>query len=103
MLGYNMPVKPVRWDKEKDEWLRANRGVGFELAELKIGNGDILDLTVHPNNQRYPHQRVYVLEFHGYAYLVPFVETENEIFLKTMIPSRQATKRYLTGGEHGEA
>ena len=93
MLGYNMPVKPVRWDKEKDEWLQANRGVGFEL----------LDLTVHPNNQRYPRQRVYVLEFHGYAYLVPFVETENEIFLKTMIPSRQATKRYLTGGKHGEA
>ncbi len=98
-----MAMKPIRWDEEKNAWLQTNRGVSFELAELKIGTGDILDLTEHPNKVRYPHQRVYVLEFHGYAYLVPFVETENEIFLKTMIPSRQATKRYLTGGKNGKA
>ena len=95
-------MKAIRWDKDKDEWLQANRGVGFELVSLKVGSGEILDLTGNPNRTRYPHQRVYVLEFQGYAYLVPFVETEDEIFLKTIIPSRRATKRYLAGGEHGK-
>lgn len=95
-------VKPIRWDKEKDEWLQANRDIGFELAALRVASGEILDLTANPNKTRYPHQRVYILEFHGYAYLVPFVETEDEIFLKTIIPSRLATKRYLSGGEHGQ-
>jgi len=35
------------------------------------------------------------LDIGNYAYLVPFVETESEIFLKTIIPSRKATRKYL--------
>ena len=88
-------MKAVRWDPKKNEWLQANRGVGFELVALKVASGELLDLTANPNRARYPHQRVYVLEFHGYAYLVPFVETEDEIFLKTIIPSRKATRDYF--------
>ena len=71
------------------------RRIGFEQVALKIANGDVLDIVEHPNTARYPHQRVFIIEFSGYAHLVPFVETEDEIFLKTIIPSRQATKRYL--------
>jgi len=92
-------MKAIRWDTKKNEWLQATRGISFELAALKIAGGDILDLVEHPNKTRYPHQRMFVLEFSGYAYLVPFVETTDEIFLKTIIPSRQATKRYLGGAE----
>ncbi|MBI4247979.1 MAG: toxin [Elusimicrobia bacterium] len=95
-------MKPIRWNQDEDEWLQANRGIGFDLAALKIGSGEIIALTEHPNKARYPHQKVYVLEFHGYAYLVPFVETEDGLFLKTIFPSRQATKLYLGGGKHGE-
>lgn len=91
-------MKAIRWDSKKSEWLQVTRGIGFELAELKIASGDILGVLDHPNKARYPQQRIFVLEFSGYAFLVPFVETDEEIFLKTMIPSRQATKRYLGGG-----
>jgi len=91
-------VKTVRWDGEKNEWLKANRHVGFEQVVLKIDAGDILDAVEHRNKKRYPNQRLFILDIEGYAYLVPFVETESEIFLKTIIPNRQATKRYLGGG-----
>ena len=91
-------MKTVRWNDEKNEWLKANRHVGFEQVALKIEAEEILDLVEHGNKERYPHQRIFIVEIEGYAHLVPFVETENEIFLKTIIPSRQATKRYLSGG-----
>lgn len=87
-------MKAIRWDPEKNEWLWANRGVGFELALLKISAGEVLDVVDHPSD-RYAHQRIFVLEIGGYAYLVPFVEKSDEIFLKTMIPSRKATREYL--------
>jgi len=91
-------MKPVRWDEKKNAWLRAHRGVGFEDVLLKIESGDVLDILEHPNKRRYPNQRIFVLEMGGYASLVPFVENEMEIFLKTIIPNRQATKKYLGGG-----
>ena len=71
------------------------RGVCFEDVVLKIEMGEILDILDHPNKERYPGQRIFVVEIEGYAYLVPFVETEEEVFLKTVIPSRKATKKYL--------
>ena len=92
-------MKAIRWDPKKNGLLQATRGIGFELVALKIANGDVLDVVEHPNKAQYPHQRMFILEFSGYAHLVPFVETEDEIFLKTIIPSRQATKRYLGGAE----
>ena len=91
-------MKPVRWDSGKSEWLRAHRRVGFEEVLLKIESGDVLDIIEHKNKERYPNQRMFVLDIDGYAYLVPFVETDTEIFLKAIIPNRKATRNYLGGG-----
>ena len=90
-----MEFKPFAWNEEKNLKLKEERGVCFEDVVLKIETGEILDLLEHPNKKRYPNQRIFVVEIHGYAYLVPFVETEQEVFLKTIIPSRKATKKYL--------
>lgn len=84
------------WDDEKNRLLEKTRGVNFEEVVFHIQNGDILDIVPHPNPSRYPQQRVIVLNVEGYAYLVPFVEREEKWFLKTIIPSRKATKEYLT-------
>ena len=64
-----------------------------------MAHGGILDVQDHPNTGPYPNQRILVVRIRGYAYLVPFVETESEVFLKTIIPSRKATRNYLTGGD----
>ena len=88
-------LKPIRWGEEKNRKLMEERGVCFEDVVLKIEMGEILDILDHPNKERYPGQRIFVVEIEGYAYLVPFVETEEEVFLKTIIPSRKATKKYL--------
>ncbi len=75
------------------------RGISFEEIVFHIGKGDVLDLLEHPNPERYPKQRVYVVDVEGYAYVVPFVEDEVEVFLKTIIPSRKATRDYLGGAK----
>ena len=95
-------MKAFGWDREKNEWLKAHRGVSFEQVVERIANGDVLGVEENRNQGRYPGQRIFVVELNGYAYLVPFVESENEIFLKTIIPSRRATRTYLKRGErHG--
>ena len=94
-------MKAIRWDSEKNDWLQVTRGLGFELVALKIAAGDVLDVLDHRNKARYPNQRIFVIEIAGYAHLVPFVETADEIFLKTIIPNRKATKRYLSGETYG--
>lgn len=76
------------------------RGVSFEDVVFHIEAGDEVDLLEHPNQQRYPGQRISLVLIEGYAYLVPFVESETEIFLKTIIPSRKASRQYL--GESDE-
>ena len=83
------------WDDEKNKLLERTRGLGFEEVIFHMQNGDILDIIEHPNVSRYPNQRIIVLNMDGYAYLVPFVEQEGTWFLKTIIPSRKATKEYL--------
>ncbi len=70
-------------------------GVSFEEVVFHIERGNLLDVLEHPNQQRYPGQRIFVVDIGGYAYLVPFIESETEIFLKTVIPSRKATNTYL--------
>jgi hypothetical protein len=62
-----------------------------------IERGDVLDILEHPNHDRYPGQRIFIVEINGYTHLVPFVEEEHEVFLKTIIPSRKATNFYLRG------
>ncbi len=95
-------MKALAWSEEKNEWLKAHRGIGFELVALKIAAGDVLGHVKHSNQAKFPHQRIFIVEILGYAYLVPYVESETEIFLKTIIPSRQATKRYLGGNKGHE-
>jgi len=75
--------------------LRAERQVSFEEVVFYIGRGQLLDVVEHPNQEKYEGQRIFIVNINDYAYLVPFVETEREIFLKTIIPSRKATKKYL--------
>ena len=83
------------WDDEKNALLEKTRGVSFEDVVYHIENGDILDIVRHPNASRYPDQEIIVLNMEGYAYLVPYVERKGTRFLKTIIPSRKATKEYL--------
>jgi len=90
-------VKYYTWDGRKGAKLKAERGVAFEDIVFYIAQGQLLDIVEHPNQERYTGQRMFIIEINAYAYLVPFVETEQEIFLKTIIPSRKATKRYLRG------
>jgi hypothetical protein len=92
-------VKPFRWSPEKNETLNALRGVSFESVVVAIESGGLLDILAHPNQARYPRQRVLVVACENYAYLVPFVEEEGYFFLKTIIPSRKATRDYLGQGE----
>jgi len=92
-------MKPFRWAPEKNETLKAARGVSFESMVVAIESGGLLDILAHPNQAKYPRQRVLVVACDNYAYLVPFVEEEDYFFLKTIIPSRKATKDYLNEGE----
>lgn len=87
-----------KWNHIKNERLKAERGIGFETVVMHIERGNILDVVAHPNQSKYPNQQVIVIEINGYAYLIPFVENEKGKFLKTIIPSRKATRDYL-GGE----
>ncbi len=88
-------MQEIRWNEGKNDLLKQERGVGFEEVLIAIYEGELLDIIEHANNEKYPHQRVFVVNIDQYAYLVPFVETETEIFLKTIIPSRKATKQYI--------
>ena len=94
MKIYNVYIRMryINWNPEKNKKLIRERGVSFEICLVKIEQEDILDIL---ENHNYPRQKIFVLEIEGYAYLVPFVETKEEIFLKTIIPSRKFTKRYL--------
>lgn len=88
-------MKLANWSTEKNIRLKPERGVSFEEVMSAMSNGGLLAVLNHPNSDQYPNQRMFVVRIRGYAYLIPFVETENEIFLKTIIPSRKATREYL--------
>jgi uncharacterized DUF497 family protein len=92
-------MKSFRWNPEKNETIKAERGISFEGIVVSIEAGGLLDILDHPNPAKYPRQRVLVVACDNYAYLVPFVEEEDYFFLKTIIPSRKATKDYLNQGE----
>ena len=90
-----MAVKYFAWENAKNTKLRADRGIGFEDIVFHIERGDLLDILEHPNPDRYGGQRIFVVQRDDYVYLVLFVEDEHTVFLKTVIPSRKATKQYL--------
>lgn len=91
-------MKPFRWDVRKNDLLKAERGVSFEGVVVAIEAGGLLDVLTHPNPARYPRQRVLVVTWNNYVHLVPFVEEQDHYFLKTVIPSRKATRHYLKEG-----
>ena len=89
-------MKPFRWSSEKNEALRQERGITFEEITVAVEAGRLLDVVAHPNPSKYPRQKIMVLEFASYAYLIPFVEESDHFFLKTIIPSRKATRDFLS-------
>ncbi|MCX7271065.1 MAG: hypothetical protein NT095_11365 [Burkholderiales bacterium] len=92
-------MKPFRWGSEKNEQLKYERGISFENMVIAIESGGLVDILPHPNPAKYPNQKVLVIANEGYAYLVPFIEEADHFFLKTVIPSRKATRDYLNKGE----
>jgi hypothetical protein len=92
-------MKPFRWNLQKNETLQAEREVSFEMMVVAIEAGGLLDILSHPNRERYPNQKILVVSCAAYAYLIPFVEEADHYFLKTIIPSRKATRDYLRRGE----
>jgi len=88
-------MKYFDWNSRKNEKLKREREIGFEDVLIAIKEKRILDIVEHKNQKKYPDQKVFIIDVDSYAYLVPFVEDERKIFLKTIIPSRQATKKYI--------
>ncbi len=88
-------MKAINWDPAKNRKLIEERGLSFEDVVFSLQSGSLLDDIAHPNREKYPHQRVFVIAIDNYVFLVPYVENDEEIFLKTVIPSRKATKQYL--------
>lgn len=88
-------MKIFLWNDDKNNQLLAERGISFNDASQAISKGDLLDVIQHHNQQKYPNQKIFIIKINDYVYLVPFVESDTEIFLKTIIPSRKMTKKYL--------
>jgi len=85
------------WNTEKNVLLKKRRGISFEEIVFHIEIGDLLDILEHPNQEKYRGQRIFIVNVNDYVYLVPFVESKDEVFLKTIIPSRKMTRMYLKG------
>lgn len=90
-------MKFFDWDEDKNKELRNTRGISFEDVLFYIEKREIIDIVENPNQEKYPRQKVFIIEINDYIYYVPFVEDDEKIFLKTIIPSRKYTKRYLGG------
>jgi hypothetical protein len=86
-------VKYFDWDARRTR--SSGRGIGFEDIVFHIERGDLLDILEHPNPDCYGGQRIFVVRREDYVYLVRFGEDEHTVFLKTIIPSRKATKQYI--------
>lgn len=92
-------MKPFRWNADKNELLKLERGISFEAVVVAVESGGLLDILVHPNTAKYPGQRILVVAHDEYVHLVPYVEEAEYLFLKTIIPSRKATRDYLHRGD----
>jgi uncharacterized DUF497 family protein len=88
-------MKIFEWNETKNTKLKQERGISFEEIVFYIEKGSVVDIVAHPNRKRYPGQKILIIDIDDYIYLVPFVENEEVVFLKTIIPSRKATKEYL--------
>lgn len=83
-----------KWNEEKNQLLISERGVSFEMVVAQIAKGNIVDVYRHPNSEKYPNQFIFVVELKNYLYCAPFIKQDGNIFLKTIFPSRKATKAY---------
>ena len=99
-LEYSCSMKIFNWNREKNIWLNENRDVSLEDILFYIDHDCLVDDIINPNQDKYPNQRIMVVNIKNYIHLIPYIETENERYLKTIIPSRKATKKYL--GENNE-
>jgi len=90
-------MKLYDWSDEKNVWLRHERGITFEDIVFHVAHGGLLDTIEHPNQRRYAGQRIFIVKVEEYVCLVPFVEDDEVILLKTIMPSRKMTKLYLRG------
>ena len=88
-------MKYFDWDDNKNNLLKQTRDISFEEIILSLANNKLLEIVEHSNKQKYPNQKMFVIEVRNYAYIVPFVEDDEKYFLKTIYPSREATKKYL--------
>ncbi len=88
-------MKTFNWDEHKNQWLKRKKGVSFEQVVFCIENGKLIDVIKHPNQEKYKGQKFYVIDIDNYAFIVPYVEEEQGIFLKTIFPSRKYTGIYL--------
>jgi uncharacterized DUF497 family protein len=90
----------MNWNSEKNSKLKRERNIGFEDIVNLIKRDQLIDIIKHPNQEKYSGQLIMVVNVNNYCYLIPFVidEEKDEIFLKTIIPSRKYTKTYLGGG-----
>lgn len=88
-------MKYFDWDARKNELLKVEREICFEDVIIAIAEGKLLAILEHPNKAKYPNQKIFVVNINNYAFLVPFVEDSEKVFLKTIIPSRKATKKYI--------
>ena len=88
-------MKYLDWNKEKNEKLKKERDISFEEVVMAIEEGNLLDVIEHPNKKKYSNQKLFVVNIHDYAYLVPFTEDERRYFLKTIFPSRKITQKHI--------
>ena len=93
-------MKYFDWNSKKNEKLRIEREIGFEDILIAIEEKGILDIVEHKSQEKYPGQKIFIINVNNYAYLVPFIEDKQKIFLKTIIPSRKATKKYILKINH---
>ncbi|MGY6529111.1 MAG: BrnT family toxin [Cyanobacterium sp.] len=90
-------MKNFNWNEAKNKLLIKERNISFQDIVKAIKDGYLLDVIEHYNQDKYGQQRIFIVNIDEYAYLVPFIENNHEIFLKTIIPSRKMTKKYLRG------
>jgi hypothetical protein len=96
-MAYSDHDKTIRWNESKNEWLKQTRGITFEEIVIRLSSDELLDIIDHPDLNRYPGQKVFVVQVGDRVVLVPFVEDEETVFLKTIIPSRKMKKKYIKG------
>lgn len=90
-------MKYFDWDETKNQQLKQERGIGFEEIVVALANEQLIDTIDHPNQKKYSHQQIFIVSYLDYIYLVPFVEDEKKVFLKTIFPSRKYTAYYIGG------